>query len=43
MDLLELEMRARAIKSLLSRTKGSNDTTAETPEPEEPKKEEVKK
>merc|ERR1711978_633629 len=42
MELLELEMRARAIKSLLSRTKGS-DTTTETPEPEEPKKEEVKK
>merc|ERR1712039_1026647 len=40
MELLELEMRARAIKSLLSRTKGS-DTTAEAPDPEEPKKEEV--
>ena len=42
MELLELEMRARAIKSLLSRTKGS-DTTTDAPEPEEPKKEEVKK
>merc|ERR1712062_751220 len=35
-------MRARAIKSLLSRTKGS-DTTTETPEPEEPKKEDDEK
>merc|ERR1712166_1655963 len=37
MELLELEMRARAIKSLLTRTKGSS------PEADEPKKEESKK
>ena len=37
MELLELEMRARAIKSLLVRTKGGDSTEAATPEPEEPK------
>ena len=37
MELLELEMRARAIKSLLTRTKGPS------PEAEDPKIEESKK
>merc|ERR1712223_1886037 len=48
MELMELEMRARAIKSLLSRTKTSDDQLAQpshAPEapPEEKKKEKVKK
>ena len=42
MELLELEMRARAIKSLLTRTKGPSPE-AEEPKIEEPKKEEPKK
>ena len=40
MELLELEMRARAIKSLLTRTKGPSP---EAEEPKESKKEESKK
>ena len=40
MELLELEMRARAIKSLLTRTKGASP---EAEEPIEAKKEEPKK
>merc|ERR1712037_1057135 len=42
MELLELEMKARAIKSLLTRTKGPSPE-AEDPKIEESKKEEVKK
>ena len=42
MELLELEMRARAIKSLLTRTKGGSPE-AEEPKMEEPKKEGSKK
>ena len=38
MELLELEMRARAIKSLLTRTKGASPE-AEEPKIGEPKKE----
>ena len=38
MELLELEMRARAIKSLLTRTKGGSPSPEPEPKKEEPKK-----